>query len=309
MQLSDINKKENMLDVFNEMLVEQYGESVSKKIQEGLSKKKVLSFRVNTIKSNTKEIEKELIKHHIKYERVIWYEDAFIINDYNMKSKLESMDIYKNGQIYFQSLSSMIPPIVIDPQAGENILDMTAAPGSKTTQIAALSNNQCFITACEKNKIRAERLKYNLEKQGVKNTFVMIEDARKLDELFSFEKILLDAPCSGSGTIDLNDEKLEKNFTIELIERSSKIQLELLEKAIRMLKPGKEMVYSTCSILARENEDILIKCMEKNQIEIVPIIIKNWETIPKLPTKLEGTICVCPNEMFEGFFIANLRKK
>ena len=108
----------------------------------------------------------------------------------------------------------MIPPIVLSPKEDENILDMAAAPGGKTTQIASISENKAMITACEKNKIRAERLKYNLQKQGVTCANVMIEDARKLSDFFSFDKILLDAPCSGSGTTNIyqtNFKKISKN--------------------------------------------------------------------------------------------------
>ena len=196
----------------------------------------------------------------------------------------------------------MIPPIILEAKAEENILDMAAAPGGKTTEIAALSKNEAMITACEKNKIRAEKLKYNLEKQGANRVNVMLEDARKLDEFFSFDKILLDSPCSGSGTSNIFD----KNFTKELIERITKTQEQLLTKALKLLKPGKEMVYSTCSILKQENEDILTKVLNKTKAEIVPISkINNIET---LPTSIQGTMCICPNKLYEGFFIAKIRK-
>jgi len=195
----------------------------------------------------------------------------------------------------------MLPPIIIEPKEGENILDMAAAPGGKTTQMAAITNNKAFITAVEKNKIRAERLKYNLKKQGVGCVNVMLEDARKLSDFFSFDKILLDAPCSGSGTMSIFD----KNFNEELIKRSSKIQEELLKKALKILKPGGEMVYSTCSILKQENEEILEKVLIKANAEIEPI---NLTEIVTLPSKIEGTITVCPTENYEGFFVAKIRK-
>ena len=95
----------------------------------------------------------------------------------------------------------MIPPLVLAPRQGETVLDMAAAPGGKTTQMAALSGNAALITACEKNRIRAERMQFNLQRQGATRVSVMVEDARRLDDLFSFDRILLDAPCSGSGTI------------------------------------------------------------------------------------------------------------
>ena len=289
-------------------LQSQYGEELTKKIANGYSKQRYATLRANTIKTEANNVAKELQKARIEFDKVNWSDNAFIIKNAT-ESDIRNLSIYKNGEIYMQSLSSMIPAIILSPNAGENILDMTAAPGGKTTQIAALSNNQCFITACEKNKIRLDRLKYNLEKQGATSTNVMNIDARKLDDFFSFDKVLLDAPCSGSGTLNTNDENLEKYFTKELIQRSQKTQFELLQKAINVLKPGNEMVYSTCSILQEENEENIQKYIKKGLVEIVPINLKQYEEIPKLPTKIEGTMCICPDELYEGFFVAKLRKK
>lgn len=289
-------------------LQSQYGEELTKKIANGYSKQRYATLRANTIKTEANNVAKELQKAGIEFDKVNWSDNAFIIKNAT-ESDIRNLSIYKNGEIYMQSLSSMIPAIILSPNAGENILDMTAAPGGKTTQIAALSNNQCFITACEKNKIRLDRLKYNLEKQGATSTNVMNIDARKLDDFFSFDKVLLDAPCSGSGTLNTKDENLEKYFTKELIQRSEKTQSELLQKAINVLKPGNEMVYSTCSILQEENEENIQKYIKKGLVEIVPINLKQYEEIPKLPTKIEGTMCICPDELYEGFFVAKLRKK
>lgn len=133
-------------------------------------------------------------------------------------------------------------------------------------------------------------------------------DARNIDDFFSFDQILLDAPCSGSGTICLRNPKLEETFTIKLIEKSVKTQIGLLKKAINLLKPKQEMVYSTCSILKNENEEVLQKVMKGKNIEIVPIQFEGMELLPLLPTTLEGTICVQPNELYEGFFICKIRK-
>ena len=96
---------------------------------------------------------------------------------------------------------------------------------------------------------------------------------------------------------------------MELIERSSNIQLKLLKKAIRLLKPGHELVYSTCSILKSENEDIIKEVLKSNQVELVPIDKEKFNNIPFLPTELDFTMLVCPSELYEGFFVAKLRKK
>lgn len=296
----------NIPDFLYKMLMEQYGEKITSKIIEGYSKKRPVTLRVNTIKTNTNNIKEILNRENIKFRDVKWNKDALIIEDIR-EDELKKLDIYENGEIYFQSLSSMMPPIIIDPKADENILDMTAAPGGKTTQIAALSNNESMITACEKNKIRADRLKYNLQKQGATRVNIMYEDARKLDDFFSFDKILLDAPCSGSGTLNLKDD-IEKYFNKDLIQRCMKTQLELLKKALNILKPGKNMVYSTCSILKQENEEIIKKILKEGKYEIVPIDHDIFNDVEQLPVSIDGTICVCPNDLYEGFFIAKIIK-
>ncbi len=298
---------EKLPDFLIEKLHKDYTEEQVNKIIDGYKKEKRLTFRVNTIKTTVEAIEKELIKNEIEFEKVKWSKDAFIVLN-KKENEIQEMDIYKNGKIYLQSLSSMLPPIVLNPMPKNDILDMTAAPGGKTTQIAALSNNEANITACEINKIRAERLRYNLDKQGASSVFVMLEDARNIDNFFSFDQILLDSPCSGSGTININENNLNEYFTTELVERSKKLQIALIKKAIKILKSGKEMVYSTCSILKEENEDIIRKVLNEG-IEIVPIEFDGKETLPQLSTTIKGTLCICPTKYYEGFFIAKLRKK
>lgn len=290
-----------------EMLQKQYKNEIVKKIIEGYSTKRKVTFRANTIKTTSEIVGQVLENQQIEFERIPWSKEAFIINNVNEK-KIEEMKIYQNGEIYLQSLSSMLPPIILNPAEGADILDMAAAPGGKTTQMAAISQNKANITACEMNEIRAERLKYNVEKQGATSVYIMKKDARKLDDFFSFDQILLDSPCSGSGTIDVENKNLGKYFTEKLLYKCTRSQLELLRKAIKILKPGKEMVYSTCSILKEENEEIIHKILKETNTEIIPIKFEGMEELPLLPTIIEGTVCVCPNEYYEGFYIAKIRK-
>lgn len=291
-----------------EMLNKQYGEEDTNKILHGYNVNRKVTLRVNTLKSNKDTIQARLQEVGIEYEKVTFYNDALIIKNANEKD-IQELDIYKNGEVYLQSLSSMLPPIILEPKPNNDILDMCAAPGGKTTQIAALTSNEAHITACEMNHIRLERLKYNIEKQGATCIYTMQKDARQIDDFFSFDNILLDAPCSGSGTLNVNDENIEKTFTTKLIQKSASSQLTLLRKAIKILKPGKEMVYSTCSILSCENEEIVEKILKETNVEIVPIKFEGIKDLPLLPTKIAGTICVCPNELYEGFFVAKIRKK
>lgn len=290
-----------------ERLENQYGKDLVKEIIEGYKKQRKVTFRVNTLKTTVEGIEKVLDEKNIEYKKVSYYKEAFIIEN-TRENEIKQLDCYKNGEIYMQSLSSMLPPIILEPKENTDILDMTAAPGGKTTEIATITQNKARITAVEMNKIRAEKLKYNVEKQGANSVYIMEQDARKIDSFFSFDSILLDAPCSGSGTININDVKLEKTFTRELINKSIKSQKTLIRKAIEILKKGSELVYSTCSILQEENEDIINEILKTKKVEIVNINFPGIEELPKLPSKIKGTLCVMPNEEYEGFFVAKLKK-
>ena len=135
----------------------------------------------------------------------------------------------------------------------------------------------------------------------------MVTDSRRLNDFFSFDKILLDAPCSGSGTLDAYNEATKKNFTTKLIQKSVEAQTALLKKALKVLKTGGEMIYSTCSVLESENEKVLENVLRTAKAQIVPINLDKAQ-FPLLDVKIPGTICVCPNEYFEGFFIAKIKK-
>ncbi len=292
---------------FKELLLENYSKDMMEMIERGLLCKRKTTLRVNTIKTDASHIKKELLNAGIEYREVNWNKDALVIVG-DKKSEIEKLDIYINGEIYLQSLSSMLPPIILAPEKHTDILDMCAAPGGKTTELAALSENEANITACELKIPRIERLKYNIEKQGASSVYIMKKDARYIDDFFSFDAILLDAPCSGSGTLNLNVSNLEKFFNIGLINKSIVSQTALLKKALKILKPGKEMVYSTCSILKCENEDILDRVLLEENAEIVPIEQIEKYDLPLLPVNISGTICIAPTELYEGFFVAKIRK-
>ncbi len=312
-------------DFLNNMLLEQYGENNARQIIQGYKANRKSSLRVNTLKADIEEVASILQKNNIPYEKVSVFQDAFVFEK-QYEQQIKNLEIYEQGKVYFQSLSSMLPVLILEPKEKEDILDMTAAPGGKTSQISAITQGKAYITACEKNPIRAERLKYNMQKLGIPSIQVLVKDARKLDNALSFDKILLDAPCSGSGTLRLkedteinrdnekykmnkeNKKNKEENFSEELIQRSTIVQKQLLEKAVQLLKPGHELVYSTCSILKQENEKQIEKILQKGKVEIVSISKELLTNVPQLPVTLEGTVCIKPNEYYEGFFVAKLKK-
>ncbi len=289
----------NIPEFLYNRLIDSYGEELTSKIIERYNFKRIVSLRVNTLKSNIDEVKEVLDKNNISYKEVESIPFALIVDI--DESKLQELDIYKNGLIYLQSISSMLPPLYLDLVKGSTILDMAASPGGKTSEICALSNNEIYVTATEVNEIRRDRLVYNLDKLGCKNVTTLRVDARNLDEYFSFDNILLDAPCSGSGTIEENDFS---KINDKLVTNITKVQESLLRKALTILKPGKTMVYSTCSILKEENENIINKMMNEFNIEIVPIDL-GFET---LPSEIEGVQTIMPSELNEGFFICKIKK-
>ncbi len=286
-------------------LTEQYGEEASKEICTSYETPRKTTIRVNTLKTTPVKIKTTLDENNIKYSIVPWSDFSLIIENTDSES-LRNLDIYKEGEIYLQSLSSQLPPLFLNPKSNETILDMTAAPGGKTTEIAALTNNEAMITALEKNKQRFERLKYNIEHLGAKKVTVLNTDSRNLDKYFIFDKILLDAPCSGTGT--LYGKSLE-NFNEELVNRSVKTQKTLIEEAIQHLRVGGELIYSTCSILKDENDSQIEEVLRNHpDMELIPLDLNNFHDLPLLPNNLAGTICVKPNLLYEGFYVAKLRK-
>ena len=275
-----------------------------RRIAAGFEAGRKTTLRVNRLKAEPAQIAAALADAGISARRVPWSEDALVLEGAG-EAAVAALPMFENGEIYMQSLSSMIPPLVLGAQAGENVLDMAAAPGGKTTQIAALTGGGALITACERNKMRAERLEYNVKKQGASRVTVMNMDARQLDDFFAFDRVLLDAPCSGSGTVT---EGSRGQFSREYLDRTVKMQKTLLDKAIRLLKPGHELVYSTCSVLREENEEVVAAALKKGGVQLVPIDTAAFDGVPLLPTDMPGVMCVCPDEWYEGFFVAKMKK-
>lgn len=278
-----------------------------------------VTLRANTLLTDAEKVAAALDEAHIGYARVPWHTDAFVLADGTTERDVWALNVYKAGEVYLQSLSSMLPPLALSPAPGADVLDMCAAPGGKTSQMAALAPaapgvRAARITACELSAPRAEKLEHNLAKLGATNVQVMRCDARRLDSWFAFDQVLLDAPCTGSGTVRTHDEHAARYLTPELADRVERSQRALLDKGLEVLKAGGSLVYSTCSILARENEDVVEWALARHgDCELVPVgldeVLAVGELAPTvLPTRLPGTLTVCPSKLYEGFFVSKIVK-
>lgn len=301
---------ENMYKIYPVETVEQ--------IVLGYQSDRPTTFRTNTIKTTTTELTSLLDKLDIKYQPIDWYPDAFTL--LSTKKTLVESEPYANGLLYVQSLSSLLPPLVLDPKENETILDQTAAPGSKTTQIASLMKNTGKIIANDRHRIRLEKLKYNLKKQGVENTIVTELQGQEIGQKHPnfFDKTLLDAPCSLEGTFKLSYPKSYKNWAGSLIEALSQRQKDLLYSAFQATKPGGTIVYSTCTLEIAENEEVINWLIKKtgNKVSIEKIDLQIPDFIPGFTSganqtfhsSLSNTVRLLPSEIFEGFYLAKLKK-
>lgn len=225
----------NIPEFLEEMLNKQYGEKITSEIIEGYKIKRPVTFRVNTLKTSIAEIENKLKENQIEFENVPWSKEAFIIKN-STEKEIENMQMYTNGEIYLQSLSSMLPPIILKPKQNYDILDMAAAPGGKTTQLAAITKNNAHITACEMNNVRLERLKYNINKQGATSVYIMQTDSRRIDDFFSFDQILLDAPCSRKWNTKYKRQKNRKNIYKKINRKSNYVSITTIKKSNKNIK-------------------------------------------------------------------------
>lgn len=308
---------ENLPDDFIDVISEQYTTGELDKILAGFMCERPVTLRINRLKTSVRQVMDVFRDENIKFDRVMWYEDALVIRNKREKD-LEKHAFFQNGSIYLQSLSSMIPPLVLNPNKGWKVLDLTAAPGSKTTQLASLMENQGFILANELNGIRAERLKFNIKRQGAEIAEVRIGDGKKLEDKWNdfFDAVLLDAPCSGTGLFSLNNPKTYGVWSLKTVERLKKEQRKLLETAALALKRGGIIVYSTCSIIKQENEDNILWFTENFKDQFVPEQIDLKLTGLGADVKMinnkdikNNMMLIFPSEFYEGFFICRLRKR
>ncbi|NPD31002.1 RsmB/NOP family class I SAM-dependent RNA methyltransferase [Eggerthellaceae bacterium zg-1084] len=295
--------------LFTDLVHAQYRADDAARVIEGSAARRVVSLRANALKAPRDQIAQQLDQAGISWEPVSWYDDAFVL-PHARERDVWALSAYEQGMLYLQSLSSMMPALALGARAGEDLCDMCAAPGGKTTQLAALTAGKAPIMACELHAPRAEKLRFNLKRQGVTSATVLTCDARRLDAFLAFDRVLLDAPCSGSGTLRADDPRAAERFTPALLKKVGRAQQALFAKALELLKPGGTLVYSTCSVLRSENEDVVSAGLQRaprgRRFELRPLDPALFADAPQLPTTLDGTCCVAPSQRYEGFFIARI---
>lgn len=268
-------------------------------------------LRVNTLKLSVEEF---IRQSPFALESIPWTNEGFY---YNKEDRPGKHPYHEAGLYYIQEPSAMAVGEIVDPKPGEKILDLCAAPGGKTTHIAAKLKGQGFILANEIHPTRARILSQNIERMGIKNAVVTNEAPHRLAQRFSgyFDRVLVDAPCSGEGMFRKNPEACTE-WSIDNLTLCSNRQLDILSHAKDMLKSGGRLIYSTCTFSPEENERVISKFLKLNpnfQIEDVKTYQGfdkgriDW-TIEKFHD-IEKTIRIWPHRVRgEGHYIAVLRK-
>ena len=274
--------------------------------------------RINTIKLTVDRALKTLAEKQIAFTPIPWLKEAVLLEKINPE-ELGQMDLIREGYLYRQALSSLLPSLILDPQSNDFILDLCAAPGSKTTQMAAQMQNQGSIIAIEPIRARYYKLKSVITQMGAENVSVKCLDGRRFrsaDRLF--DKILLDVPCSTEGRFKTYDAKSYAYWSPRKIKEMAHKQRGLLLSASRLLKPDGILVYSTCTFAPEENEAIVDWFLRKTPVpfQVMPIElprINRYPCILKWGKKLfnpqiENCLRILPDEIMEAFFVAKLRR-
>jgi len=266
-------------------------------------------------RTNHNELIKRLEKYGIKLESVPQISFAFKVIE--GRDKIGKTLEYVLGKYYIQSLSSMIPPIVLNPDENDITLDLCAAPGSKTTELSDFMNNRGTLYANESNLDRLKTLVYNLDRMNLVNLGVIRHRGEKLSKVFNsyFDKILVDAPCSALGIVQKKNE-VTGWWKLSQAEKLANLQLQLLVSAIKMAKVGGEIVYSTCTLTLEENEVVLNTVLKNYPVElaVIELPLKSQQAFTeyngeKLNPEISKAHRIIPWESnSEGFFVCKLIK-
>lgn len=305
-----------MLPVFKPRFIERYQQLTDwPEFEKSCLSYLKRSIRVNTLKISVKEL-KERLSWQWKLEEIPWIKEGFWVEHKEGRRDIGNTLEHALGYFYVQEAASMIPPLVLKPKKNDLVLDLSAAPGSKTTQLAAMMKNSGLIIA---NDIKGERISalgINLQRCGVTNTVITKFPGQRFPD-FLFDKILVDAPCSATGTI-MRSWKTLRIWNPKMVTHLSFLQKKIISRAFELLKPKGTLVYSTCSLEPEEDEgviDFLLNNYQEARLE--KIEIKNLKKSPlilefgknKYSKKINKCLRIWPQDNnTEGFFVAKIRK-
>jgi 16S rRNA (cytosine1407-C5)-methyltransferase len=283
------------------------------------ARKIVPKFRLDMMRGRRQSIRVNTLKSVLTFEYPIeWAQNCYWFD--GDKSLLTRSENFEKGNIYVQNAASFIPPIILDVKPKHRVLDMCAAPGGKASHIAALTTNKAELWVNDNSRARLNRMVANLHNLGVKphnTTLYAIDSLRAQLPHEHFDRILLDAPCSGEGMIDLNDPKALDHWSVAQIKRLQRIQKKAISTAWDLLRPGGILVYSTCTMAPEEDESVIDYLLRKQETaQLLPIELDLPNRIPPIKSwnnktyqhDLRNCLRLAPSPAIEAFFVAKVRK-
>lgn len=311
MVADNVRFKKEFVERYNSLLGERYNDFIQSSLT-FLRK----SVRINTLKQPVNKLKKMLELQWI-LTSVPWYKQGFWIEHKHGRRDIGNSIEHVLGYIYVQDAASMIPPIVLDPKQGDVVLDMCAAPGSKSTQLAQHMDNKGLLVCNDITTKRIAPLSINLQRCGVSNAVVTIMNGQRFGNLdIKFDRILLDAPCSGTGTIRKSLKTIEM-WNPRMIKRLARTQKSLIESAFLALTDKGTLVYSTCSLEPEEDEgvvDFLLNKFDNAKLGEINLKIKRSKPVLSFDgvdfnKSIKKCLRIWPQDNdTEGFFVAKIGK-
>ncbi len=291
-----ISKQYSMPEWLVEELLKEYSYQTVEQICEYSNKKPKTTIRINTLKTNKNDLLKKLEENNIEYEETSLEN---FINIKNVKN-IGDLNLFKQGLFTVQDIGAGKISLMLSPNKNDLVLDACSAPGGKTTHLAELMENEGEIIACDIHTHRIKLVEENANRLGVNIIKTKLQNATDFVKEYEekFDKVLLDVPCMGIGVIKRKPD-IKWQRSIEDIEKITKIQYEILEKCSKYLKIGGELVYSTCSILKSENEDIINKLLTDADVECG----RN-----RIQFEIEKQEKILPSKNSDGFFMCKIKR-